>query len=78
MESCHLIVDDILHHRWVMWCSRHSAHVSSTYSLVSAVAGIGVAVAGASQVQWGWNGGKGAFYYRLLHCVDLPPCQHLD
>ncbi|KAK8098363.1 sodium/phosphate symporter [Apiospora kogelbergensis] len=59
MESCHLIVDDILHHRWVMWCSRHSAHVSSTYSLVSAVAGIGVAVAGASQVQWGWNGGKG-------------------
>ncbi|KAK8054040.1 sodium/phosphate symporter [Apiospora saccharicola] len=44
---------------WVMWCSRHSAHVSSTYSLVSAVAGVGVAVAGASQVQWGWNGGKG-------------------
>ncbi|KAK8115914.1 phosphate transporter [Apiospora sp. TS-2023a] len=44
---------------WVMWCSRHSAHVSSTYSLVSAVAGVGVAVAGASQVQWGWNGGEG-------------------
>lgn len=22
---------------WVMWCTRHSAHVSSTYSLVSAV-----------------------------------------
>ncbi|KAK7991642.1 phosphate transporter [Apiospora saccharicola] len=44
---------------WVMWCSRHSAHVSSTYSLVSAVAGVGVAVAGASQIQWGWNGGKG-------------------
>ncbi|KAK7975552.1 hypothetical protein PG989_014015 [Apiospora arundinis] len=44
---------------WVMWCSRHSAHVSSTYSLVSAVAGVGVAVAGAGQVQWGWNGGKG-------------------
>lgn len=44
---------------WVMWCTRHSAHVSSTYSLISAVAGVGVAVAGASQVQWGWNGGKG-------------------
>lgn len=44
---------------WVMWCTRHSAHVSSTYSLISAVAGVGVATAGASQVQWGWNGGKG-------------------
>ncbi|KAJ5587133.1 uncharacterized protein N7459_002898 [Penicillium hispanicum] len=44
---------------WVMWCSRHSAHVSSTYSLISAVAGVGVATVGASQVQWGWNDGKG-------------------
>jgi sodium-dependent phosphate transporter len=43
----------------VMWCTRHSAHVSSTYSLISAVAGVGVAVAGASNVQWGWNNGKG-------------------
>jgi sodium-dependent phosphate transporter len=44
---------------WVMWCSRNSAHVSSTYSLISAVAGVGVATAGASRVQWGWNNGKG-------------------
>ena len=44
---------------WVMWCTRHSAHVSSTYSLISAVAGVGVATAGASKVQWGWNKGKG-------------------
>ncbi|KAJ9294738.1 hypothetical protein DTO271G3_6658 [Paecilomyces variotii] len=44
---------------WVMWCTRHSAHVSSTYSLVSAVAGVGVATAGASKVRWGWNNGKG-------------------
>ena len=44
---------------WVMWCTRHSAHVSSTYSLISAVAGVGVAVAGADKVQWGWNNGKG-------------------
>lgn len=44
---------------WVMWCTRHSAHVSSTYSLISAVAGVGVATVGASNVQWGWNGGKG-------------------
>ncbi|KND92828.1 Phosphate-repressible phosphate permease pho-4 [Tolypocladium ophioglossoides CBS 100239] len=44
---------------WVMWCTRHAAHVSSTYSLISAVAGVGVATVGASQVQWGWNDGKG-------------------
>lgn len=44
---------------WVMWCTKHSAHVSSTYSLISSVAGVGVAVAGASKVQWGWNNGKG-------------------
>jgi sodium-dependent phosphate transporter len=44
---------------WVMWCTRHSAHVSSTYSLISAVAGVGVATVGASKVQWGWNKGKG-------------------
>ncbi|KAK3331341.1 putative sodium/phosphate symporter [Apodospora peruviana] len=40
-------------------CTRHSAHVSSTYSLVSAVAGVGVATVGAAGVQWGWNNGKG-------------------
>jgi sodium-dependent phosphate transporter len=44
---------------WVMWCTRHSAHVSSTYSLISAVAGVGVATVGANKVQWGWNNGKG-------------------
>lgn len=44
---------------WVMWCTKHSAHVSSTYSLISAVAGVGVATVGAAKVQWGWNGGKG-------------------
>jgi solute carrier family 20 (sodium-dependent phosphate transporter) len=31
---------------WVMWCTRHSAHVSSTYTLISAVAGVGVATVG--------------------------------
>ncbi|KAI0506575.1 putative sodium/phosphate symporter [Xylaria bambusicola] len=44
---------------WVMWCTKNSTHVSSTYSLISAVAGVGVAVVGADKVQWGWNGGKG-------------------
>ncbi|KAL3465451.1 phosphate transporter [Aspergillus heterothallicus] len=44
---------------WVMWCTKHSTHVSSTYSLVSAIAGVGVATAGAKSVQWGWNGGNG-------------------
>ncbi|KAF4119473.1 solute carrier family 20 (sodium-dependent phosphate transporter), partial [Geosmithia morbida] len=44
---------------WVMWCTRHSAHVSSTYSLVSSIAGVGVAAVGASNVEWGWSGGSG-------------------
>lgn len=44
---------------WVMWCTRHSAHVSSTYSLISSLAGVGVATVGASGVQWGWNKGSG-------------------
>jgi sodium-dependent phosphate transporter len=42
-----------------MWCTRHNAHVSSTYSLVSSIAGVGVATVGASGVQWGWNKGQG-------------------
>ena len=44
---------------WVMWCTRHSAHVSSTYSLVSSIAGVGVAAVGAANVEWGWNDGQG-------------------
>lgn len=44
---------------WLMFCSWASFPVSTTYSIISAVAGVGVAVAGADQVQWGWNGGKG-------------------
>ncbi|KAI1431790.1 putative sodium/phosphate symporter [Xylaria sp. CBS 124048] len=44
---------------WVMWCTKHSTHVSSTYSIISAVAGVGVAVIGANEVKWGWNGGQG-------------------
>jgi sodium-dependent phosphate transporter len=44
---------------WVMWCTRNSAHVSSTYSLISSIAGVGVATVGASKVEWGWNDGQG-------------------
>ncbi|KAH9217376.1 putative phosphate-repressible phosphate permease [Leptodontidium sp. 2 PMI_412] len=44
---------------WVMWCTRNSAHVSSTYSLVSSIAGVGVAAVGANNVEWGWNKGSG-------------------
>ena len=38
---------------WVIWCTRNSAHVSSTYSLVSSIAGVGIAAIGTSNVQWG-------------------------
>ncbi|EKD17404.1 uncharacterized protein L3040_002903 [Drepanopeziza brunnea f. sp. 'multigermtubi'] len=44
---------------WVMWCTRNSAHVSSTYSLVSSIAGVGVAAVGSDKVEWGWSGGSG-------------------
>ncbi|KAF5688781.1 family inorganic phosphate transporter [Fusarium denticulatum] len=44
---------------WVMWCTKHNAHVSSTYSLISSLAGVGIATVGASKVEWGWNGGQG-------------------
>jgi sodium-dependent phosphate transporter len=42
-----------------MFCTRNSWTVSTTYSIVSALAGVGVAVAGKDAVNWGWNGGKG-------------------
>lgn len=61
---------------WVMWCTRHSAHVSSTYSLISAVAGVGVATVGASKVQWGWNKGKGlgAIFAGLFMAPTIAAC----
>jgi sodium-dependent phosphate transporter len=42
-----------------MFCTYMSFPVSTTYSIVSAVAGVGVAIAGADRVVWGWNNGKG-------------------
>ena len=57
---------------WVMWCTKHSAHVSSTYSLISAVAGVGVATVGASKVQWGWNDGKGLG--AIFAGLGMAPC----
>jgi sodium-dependent phosphate transporter len=42
-----------------MIATRYSMPVSTTYSIVSALAGVGVALGGARSVQWGWNGGRG-------------------
>ncbi|KAK0469022.1 sodium:inorganic phosphate symporter [Desarmillaria tabescens] len=44
---------------WLMIATRNSWPVSTTYSIVSAVAGVGVAVGGKDAVQWGWNNGSG-------------------
>lgn len=44
---------------WLTVCTRLSWPVSTTYSIVSAVAGVGVAIGGGDAVNWGWNGGKG-------------------
>lgn len=44
---------------WLMIATKNSWPVSTTYSLVSALAGVGVATGGGAAVNWGWNGGKG-------------------
>jgi sodium-dependent phosphate transporter len=44
---------------WLMIATRYSWPVSTTYSIVSALAGVGVALQGPDAVQWGWNHGKG-------------------
>ncbi|KAH7018584.1 phosphate-repressible phosphate permease [Microdochium trichocladiopsis] len=61
---------------WVMWCTAHSAHVSSTYSLVSSIAGVGVAAVGARNVQWGWydGSGLGAIFAGLAMAPFISAC----
>ncbi|GAA5822278.1 hypothetical protein JCM10212_004281 [Sporobolomyces blumeae] len=44
---------------WLAICTRLGWPISTTYSIVSALAGVGVALGGGDAVQWGWNGGKG-------------------
>lgn len=44
---------------WLMIATRNSWPVSTTYSLVSALMGVGIATAGWDAPQWGWNGSKG-------------------
>ncbi|PPR06919.1 hypothetical protein CVT24_011001 [Panaeolus cyanescens] len=44
---------------WLSIATRMSWPVSTTYSLVSAVAGIGIATGGFDAPNWGWNNGKG-------------------
>lgn len=44
---------------WLTLATKMSWPVSTTYSIVSAVAGVGVAIGGTETVHWGWNNGKG-------------------
>ncbi|KAJ8519669.1 hypothetical protein ONZ45_g3389 [Pleurotus djamor] len=44
---------------WLMFATKQSWPVSTTYSIVSALAGVGVAIGGGDAVNWGWNDGKG-------------------
>lgn len=44
---------------WLTVATRMSWPVSSTYSIVSALAGVGVAIGGPNAPNWGWNNGKG-------------------
>lgn len=44
---------------WLMIATKNSWPVSTTYSLVSALVGVGVATAGWDAPRWGWNDAKG-------------------
>lgn len=44
---------------WLMFATYQSWPVSTTYSIVSAVVGVGIALSGFDSVNWAWNGGKG-------------------
>lgn len=61
---------------WVMWCSRNNITVSSTYSLVSSLVGVGIATGGTKGVQWAWNGGEGvaAIFSGLLMAPAIAAC----
>ncbi|KAI5477868.1 hypothetical protein MNV49_005853 [Pseudohyphozyma bogoriensis] len=52
---CALVASSV----WLTICTRYSFTISTTYSIVSAVAGVGIAIGGTDAVNWGWNGGKG-------------------
>ncbi|KAK7035372.1 hypothetical protein VNI00_011903 [Paramarasmius palmivorus] len=52
---CALVASSV----WLSIATRRSWPVSTTYSIVSAIAGVGVAVGGPNAPNWGWNGGKG-------------------
>lgn len=61
---------------WVMWCSKNNITVSSTYSLVSSLVGVGIATVGASGVTWGWSSGSGvgAIFAGLLMAPVISAC----
>ena len=62
---------------WLMLASIKSWPVSTTYSIVSALAGVGVALGGADSVQWGWNNGKGkstGFARKMQPCFAFAMC----
>lgn len=44
---------------WLTIATRNAWPVSTTYSIVSSLAGVGLALGGKDAVQWGWNGGSG-------------------
>lgn len=44
---------------WLTFATRMSWPVSTTYSIVSSILGVGIAAGGFNAPNWGWNGGKG-------------------
>lgn len=68
---------------WLTVATRFSWPVSTTYSIVSAVIGVGIATAGWDAPAWGWNGGKGVATIfagfaigASLHCLGFEHPAH--
>ena len=53
--TCAIVASSI----WLTLATKWSWPVSTTYSIVSAITGVGIATGGWDAPKWGWNNAKG-------------------
>lgn len=70
--TCAIVASSI----WLTFATKLSWPVSTTYSIVSAVTGVGIATAGWDAPKWGWNNAKGlaAIWSGLIIAPTLSAC----
>ncbi|KAH6913664.1 sodium:inorganic phosphate symporter [Coprinopsis sp. MPI-PUGE-AT-0042] len=70
--TCAIVASSI----WLTIATRLSWPVSTTYSIVSAITGIGIATGGWDAPKWGWNNAKGlaAIFSGLVIAPALAAC----